>query len=139
MVFVIQPQVRYKAGSWWFALENAGTFNAPYQGSSSEVADADLIPDVTVRKNFKGDWGSWSIAAIGRVLHKSDSITSSTYGFGITTGGRIKTGEWGDDFRIVATYGSGIGRYQASAFIPDAVLDQDNQLKPINTLNGYIA
>lgn len=138
LVFIRQPQIRYKAGSWWFALENPETTITNYQGSAPEVTDSEILPDMIVRKNFGGDWGSWSVAGVGRTLHKRDSAKYSTFGFGITTGGKLKVGKT-DDIRIIATYGNGLGRYLAAGFLPGAAREMDGSLNPISTLNGYVA
>ncbi|WP_075604046.1 DcaP family trimeric outer membrane transporter [Saccharicrinis aurantiacus] len=139
LVFVRQLQIRYKAGSWWFALENPETTITEYQGSATNVTDSEILPDIIVRKNFSGHWGNWTIAAIGRTLHKRDSLSNSTVGFGLTTGGKLVVGGQGDDFRAVATYGSGLGRYLAAGFLSGAVVDENQKLNVIQTINGYIA
>ena len=138
LVFNRQPQIRYKAGTWWFSLENPETTITTYQGSAPMVTESEVLPDIVVRKNFGGDWGNWAIAGIGRTLHKRDSIKSSAFAFGVTTGGKIKVGER-DDFRIMATYGYGLGRYLSAGFLPGAVRDLDGSLVPISTVNGYVA
>lgn len=139
LVFIRQPQVRYKAGSWWFALENPETTVSPLGESGIVVTDSEVFPDVVARKNFNGQWGSWSVAAIGRTLHKRDSVETTAMGYGITTGGKLFTGKRGDDVRIIATYGNGLGRYLAAGFTPSGVLDRNGKIKPIQTLNGYVA
>jgi hypothetical protein len=138
LVFIRQPQLRYKAGNWWFAVENPETTITEFQESAALVTDSEILPDIVARRNFSGDWGTWSVAAIARTLHKRDSLTNSSPGFGITTGGKILTGKR-DDFRILATYGHGLGRYLASGFISGAVRNEDMTLNPIRTLSGYVA
>jgi hypothetical protein len=138
LVFIRQPQLRYKAGNWWFAVENPETTITEYRESAALVTDSEILPDIVARRNFSGDWGTWSVAAIARTLHKRDSLTNSSPGFGITTGGKILTGKQ-DDFRILATYGHGLGRYLASGFISGAVRNEDMTLNPIRTLSGYVA
>jgi len=138
LVFIRQPQVRYKAGNWWFAVENPETTITEYMESDPKVTDSEILPDFIVRRNSGGDWGNWSISAIGRTLHKRDSVRNSTIGFGITTGGKLKVGSR-NDIRIVATYGQGLGRYISAGFLPGASRESIGTLKPINTVNGYIA
>ncbi len=142
LVFIRQPQIRYKAGSWWFALENPETTINAYQGSASLVTDFEIAPDIVVRKNFEGKRTTWSIAAIGRTLHyrnTTDNKRHSTAGFGITSGGKILVGKKGDDFRMVTTFGSGLGRYLAAGFGSAAMQTSTGSLEQIETLNGYIA
>jgi hypothetical protein len=138
LVFIRQPQLRYKAGNWWFAVENPETTITEYQGSEALVTDSEILPDMVARRNFSGDWGTWSVAVIARTLFKRDSLRNSNIGYGITTGGKIFAGER-DDFRILATYGQGLGRYLASGFISGAVRNEDMTLNPTSTLSGYVA
>lgn len=139
LVFIRQPQVRLKLGSWWIAVENPETTIVPYEGSSPQVTDSDFLPDVVVRKNFGGDWGNWSVAAMGRTLNSTDSVSVSAFGFGVTTGGKIRVGSRGGDLRVMATYGNGLGRYINAGFLPSSVMDASGDLNPIRTLNGYVA
>ena len=136
-----QPQIRYKAGNWWFAVENPETTVIPFQSSGVIVTEKEVFPDVVVRRNFPVKWGSWGVAAMFRVLSGKDSTDAVTRepGFGITTGGKILVGDRGDDIRIVATYGQGMGRYLAAGFISDGVLDPDIDINPIESFNGYVA
>ena len=134
-----QPQIRYKTGSWWFSVENPETTVTEFQESATVSTESEILPDIVVRKNFSGDWGSWSLAGIGRALHKRDSVKRTAFGFGITTGGKIKVGKKNNDFRSVITYGHGLGRYLSAGFLAGAATDADGDLKPINTLNGYVA
>ena len=136
-----QPQVRYKAGNWWFSVENPETTVIPYQGSGVVVTEKEVFPDVVIRRNFPVKWGSWAVAGMFRTLSGKDSTDAVTRepGFGITTGGKILLGDQGDDIRIVATYGQGMGRYLAAGFISDGVLDPDIDINPIESFNGYVA
>ena len=140
LVFIRQPQIRYKVGSWMFALENPESLVYPNMSTAQVVSDKEFIPDIVVRKNFGGDWGTWAIAGMYRTLSVSDSAgTHRAPAFGITTGGKIKVGNRGDDLRLTLSTGSGAGRYQAANFLADAVYETATQLRTLNTLNGYIA
>ena len=122
-----------------FSLENPETTVVQYKSVNSEVTESEIAPDLVVRKNFSGDWGKWSIAGIGRTLNRRDVKERSAAAYGITTGGKLKLGKNGDDLRIMATYGSGLGRYLAAGFVAAAVVSPNEDLNPINTVNGYIA
>ena len=139
LVFIRQPQIRYKAGSWMFSIENPESTITPFQEAGTVVTDDEISPDVVVRKNFSGKWGSWSLAGIYRNIHLNDTITKTTSGFGITTGGKLMVGKRGDDIRIQATYGEGLGRYLAAGFISGAVQDDQGDLNAIQSVNGFIA
>jgi hypothetical protein len=140
LVFNRQPQVRYKAGNWWFALENPETTINPFESSAVQVTDSEILPDVIVRRNFAGDWGTWGAAAMFRTLHVRDtSDQQSALGFGLSTGGKLIIGKKGDDIRMMFTGGMGMGRYLAANFIAGAAEEQDKDLNPIPSFNGYIA
>lgn len=141
IVFIRQPQIRYKAGTWSFAIENPETTVAGFQGSAITVTEKEVFPDVVVRKDFRETWGTWSVAAMYRTLSGKDTtdVVRRTSGIGITTGGKVLVGKRGDDFRMMATYGNGLGRYLSAGFIPGAVQEQSRELKAIGSLNGYIA
>lgn len=139
LVFVRQPQIRYKAGNWWFSLENPETTVTPFQTGQVSVTDSEVLPDIIARRNFSGTWGNWSIAGIIRNHHQRDSLNHSAFAFGLTTGGKLIVGKKGDDIRIMATYGQGLGRYLAAGFIAGSAVEEQGDLNPIGSLNGYIA
>ena len=140
LVFNRQPQIRYKAGNWWFALENPETTINPFESSAVQVTDSEILPDIIVRRNFGGDWGTWGVAAMFRTLHVRDtSDHQSALGFGLSTGGKLLVGEKGDDVRMMFTGGMGMGRYLSANFIAGAVEEQNKDLNPIPSFNGYIA
>lgn len=139
LVFTRQPQIRYKYKNWWFSLENPETTLYQYNENKAEISNSEILPDAVVRKNFAGNWGSWSVAGIARTLHKKDSVYRYAFGYGITTGGKIKVGNRGDDLKMVATYGNGLGRYISAGFLSAVAMDSVGNLNPINTLNGYVA
>jgi hypothetical protein len=136
-----QPQVRYKAGNWWFSVENPETTVIPYQSSGVIVTEKEVFPDIVIRRNFPVKWGSWSAAVMYRTLSGKDSTNAVTrqVGFGVTTGGKIITGKKGGDLRIVASYGQGLGRYLSAGFISDGVLDPNIDINAIESFNGYVA
>ncbi len=139
VVFVRQPMVRVTKGSWAFSLENPETTVKYAESPGIAKSNAFTLPDLTARKNFSGKWGSWSIAAIGRQLCSVDSSkTSNCFGYGLTTGGKINVGSKGDDIRLVATYGSGLGRYVGLGLSASSTVS-DKEIKNIETLNGYVA
>ncbi|MCK5815217.1 MAG: hypothetical protein KAH07_04660 [Flavobacteriaceae bacterium] len=139
LVFIRQPQVRLKVGSWAFSIENQETTITRFDAAGVISSEAGFIPDFTARKNFSGKWGSWSIAAVGRVLEfEQNDVSHTNFAYGITTGGKLKVGNNGDDFRTVLTYGSGLGRYVAVGFVASSVVTTDD-LANVETFNGYFA
>lgn len=141
LVFVRQPQVRMKLNSWSFSLENPETTIVQYQSNSTEVSEGQILPDVTVKKSFVGKWGALEMAGIYRTLSGQDS-TEQYYrapGYGVTAGGKVLIGQGGDDFRFVTTFGNGLGRYVGANFVAGGVLDSNNEINSIQTVNGYLA
>ncbi len=61
-IFGRQPMIRYTTGSWQFAAENPETTITPYGGGGRIVADDNTVPDLVVRYNMKGDWGTFTVA-----------------------------------------------------------------------------
>jgi hypothetical protein len=141
IVFIRQPQIRYKAGNWWFSVENPETTVVLYQESQILVTEKEVFPDLVARRNFSGDWGNWAVAGIFRVLSGKDSFDAVTRepGFGLTTGGKILIGNRGDDIRLQATYGQGLGRYLAAGFISAGVTDTNIDINSIETFSGFVA
>lgn len=140
LVFVRQPQIRYKHKNWWFALENPESTVNPYGNSEIRITDSEIMPDIIVRRNFSGKWGTWSVAGMLRTLHARDSTKKETIsGYGITTGGKLLINDRNDDVRMMLTAGNGLGRYLSAGFIAGAMADQEKELKAIPSLNGYVA
>jgi hypothetical protein len=141
VVFVRQSQFRFTSGAWQLALENPDTTITPYLGGTRSNADSSSIPDLVARYNVDGTWGGLSVAGIYRQLSYDDAVAeidSTESGYGVTFGGKIKTGSK-DDFRFALTNGKGLGRYVGLNFVNDAVLDAGNELQVIETVNGYLA
>lgn len=109
VVFIRQAQLRYTIDNFQISIENPETWGGD--------PTSDNIPDVVVRYNLKGDWGSASISALGRSLHTvaGDSETA----FGASIAGRLKTiGK--DDLRFQFHKGE-LGRYVGAGTAPDLV------------------
>jgi len=74
--FVRQPQVRWTKGGLSLSAENRETTITPYTGVGTTASatagritsDDGMIPDLTARYAFKGDWGHVAIAALLRDL-----------------------------------------------------------------------
>lgn len=139
IVFNRQPQVRYTAGNWQFSLELPETTITP-NGGGTFVTSSGGLPDAVIRRNFTGDWGHAGLSAIARNLRYYDPVGDrrTAMGFGVTGGAKIKVGAR-DDIRVSATYGNGLGRYLALAFLNSAVINDNGDLETINSLNGFVS
>lgn len=161
-VFIRQPQIRYTKGNFQFALEQpettVNTLNAPavtldgnneptvtltgvdtvaFQGAAQNEG---FIPDFVARYNLKGDWGIISASALLRQLQfESGDVESSTFGYGLSIAGRVKTfGD--DDVRFTLNGGQGIGRYISLGLTPDAQFNPaTGEFDAVGAFSGNIA
>jgi hypothetical protein len=134
-IFGRQSMIRYTQGPWQFALENPGTTVTPYGGGSRIVADDNHVPDFILRYNHQADWGTFTAAGIARELRCEDPLSGvrdSVTGYGISLSGKLKIGAR-DDFRWMASTGSGLGRYIGLNTANGAVLDETGNLEPIDS------
>lgn len=142
MVFERQPMVRYTTGPWQFAIENGNSTVTALSGGRVE-ADSNLLPDLVARYNMTGDFGNVSFAALGRQLRIDEMAgiagEEETYGWGLSTAGRVKLGEK-DDIRFNLTAGEGLGRYMGLNTINAAAVNPDTgSLDAITSYGGLIA
>ena len=138
-IFGRQPMIRYTSGAWQFAAENPETTVTPYGGGGRIVTDDNTAPDLVGRYNMKGDWGAFTVAGMVRQLRIEDNaagIKDSATGWGISLSGKFMFGEK-DDFRWMASYGGGMGRYIGLNTANGAVLDADGNLHAIDSLGIF--
>ena len=147
IVFARQPLVRYsypmsKTTTLHVAVENPETASANLGSPTLIENDDDSIPDFVVRLNQSFASGEVSVAGIVRQLSVDNgAIDDTSSGYGLSVAGKInldkaKRYEW----KFMATYGSGIGRYVGLNFAPDAVfVPATGQLKNVDILGGYSA
>ncbi len=147
IVFCRQPQVRLSAGDWKISLENPETavsINSE-NGAIGQVTNASRLPDLVVRRDFAGDWGTLGISLLGRELHfegtsvfdETQSVDDSEFGYGLSMGTKIKIGKR-DKFLLQMTAGRGLGRYAALNFVNSSALDEDGRLHATDLVCGFI-
>jgi len=115
VTFARQPQIRYtmpkKNGSLAISLENPETTLTPFLGGPRIDADDNNLPDLVVRRNWNGDWGNVSVAAMLRQLKIDDGgLDDSETGAAIGLAGKFMVGD-ADDVRWQVNYGNVLGRY----------------------------
>lgn len=138
-LFGRQVQVRYTSGNWMFSVENPETTITPFGGGGRIVADDNGVPDVVARYNLKGDWGIFSIAGTLRQLSYENTaagINDDTSGWGISLAGKFNVGSH-DEFKWMASTGSGLGRYIGLNTSNGAVLDAFGNLHAIDSWGAY--
>ena len=137
-LFGRQPMIRYTNGPWQLAAENPETTVTPYGGGGRIVADDNQVPDLVLRYNLKGDWGSFTAAGMLRELayNNNAGIDDSTTGWGISLSGKFVFGNK-DDFRWMASSGGGLGRYIGLNTANGAVLDADGNLQAIDSFGIF--
>jgi len=139
MVFVRQAQVRYTNGPWSVSVENPETTLLPNGGGARIVTDQNSMPDFTARYRHTGDWGFVSVAGLGRQLKIETPAggSSDAFGYGLSLTSKINFGA--NDVRLMATYGSGIGRYVGLNFFEDGVLDATGDIDTLDVFAAYLA
>lgn len=140
-IFNRQPMVRYTNGAFEFALENPETtVTVPTAGGPVRVtSDDNSFPDLIARYTFDGDWGHLTVAGIARQLsyQEGDVIDSTETAFGASITSKIMFGK--NDLRLMANFGSGLGRYLALNTANGAVLDADGELEAIDSYGFNVA
>ena len=141
-IFIRQPQIRYTNGNFQFSLENANATIIPVGGASplGIIGDSNLVPDAVARYNFKGDFGNFSLAAIGRQL-RLDTIgapSESDFGWGLSAAGRLNVGD--GDLRFSVSGGEGLGRYIGLNLVASGAVDPlSGDVEAIPSYGGHIA
>ncbi len=138
-IFGRQAMIRYTNGPWQFAFENPETTITPYGGAGRIVADDSQVPDVVLRYNLKGDWGSFTAAGMIRQLayeNNAAGIDDTASGYGISLSGKFVFGNK-DDFRWMVSTGGGLGRYIGLNTANGAVLDADGNLHAIDSTGVF--
>lgn len=142
VIFNRQPMIRYSSNGFDFALENPETTVTPFGGGGRIVTDDNSLPDVIGRYTVQGKRGHFMIAGLLRQLSYVNqqggaNIDSTETGFGINITSKILFGR--DDLRLMASFGSGLGRYSTLNAANGAVLDANGELEAIDSYGFGIA
>lgn len=133
VTFARQAQIRYTVpaanGSWVLSFENPETTLTPFGGGARIDADDSSVPDVVLRRNWTGDWGSFSVAALVRQLKINDGgVDDSASGGAIGLAGKHLL-DSGDDLRWQLNFGNALGRYMGLNAFNVGVLDANNEIE----------
>ncbi len=143
VTFARQAQIRYTVpttnGDWAFSLENPETTLTPFGGGPRIDADDGRVPDVVARRNWTGDWGSFSVAALMRQLRISRAgVDDSTFGGAVGLAGRHRLGA-DNDLRWQLNVGNGLGRYLGLNAFNVGALDADDKIDLTPQFGVYAA
>ena len=136
VAFGRQAQIRYTMptgnGDWAVSLENPETTLTPFGGGSRIDADDSAVPDLVVRRNWRGAWGNLSVAALIRQLKIDRAEFDDTeIGAAIGLAGKFMIGDR-DDLRWQVNYGNGLGRYMGLNSFNAGALDANNKIDLTN-------
>jgi len=139
VLFSRRAQIRYTKGGLSLSAENPETLTSAYNGGGATLAsDRGGMPDLTVRYAWKGDWGSFGMAAIAREFATQTALTDDTAIGGAVTAG----GKWilspTNAISYQATYGKGIASYMGLGSGPDVEVDAQGDLHAIDTVAGWV-
>jgi len=127
-VFIRQPLVRYSVPlggttTLHVSAENPESATASLGSPSLVENDDDSLPDFAVRLHHTGGFGEVSLAGLVRQIRVDNGTVGDTsFGYGASLAAKIfldKDQRY--DVRMMATYGTGVGRYVGLNFAPDAV------------------
>ncbi len=140
MVFNRQAQIRYSTpvvngSNFDFAIENSGRSRFYDADGGVQESDSAERPDLIARYNHGGDYGSVSVAVIGREV---DAAGPGEDVFGVNVAGRINIGQ-SSDLRFTAFTGDGLGRYVGlHAAAEGSIVDAD-EFEAVESTGGYFA
>jgi hypothetical protein len=110
----------------------------PFGGGSRIDADDSTFPDLVVRRDWRGDWGNLSIAALIRELKIDQAeFDDAEIGGAIGLAGKFMIGD-SDDLRWQVNYGNALGRYMGLNSFNVGALDANNKID-LTTQYGVLA
>lgn len=126
----------------WLPASPNLTTTDPNTDSYFTAPNADRYPDLVARLNYNPEWGSLSLAALGRNLRYTNNTTSlqkEKWGGGINLAGKINTVGL-DNVRFMAHLGKGISRYiTTSNTFEDAALSSTGNMQLVTTYGGLLS
>ncbi|MFA6122554.1 MAG: DcaP family trimeric outer membrane transporter [Sphingomonas sp.] len=146
-VFARQPQVRYsfhlsKAATLSVSAENPQAATATGNNPALVENDDNHVPDFAARLNYAASFGELSLAGLVAPLRvQNGAQKDEVLGWGVSAAGKVPFGPNKlADFRFMATYGQGAGRYLGLNFAPDAILTAaTGKLSKVKNLAAFAA
>lgn len=105
-------------------------------------SDSDRVPDLIAKLRWRGAWGEWSLALMGREIRSRGAVVpgrdDSAWSGSVSVGGRIHVFER-DSVRFMASYGNGLGRYLSFGAFSAGQLDAEGRIQLTDAAGGYLA
>lgn len=144
-----QPQLRWTQPfsvnnthmEWLLALEAPKTRVWDASTNGLTTVSSSHFPDLVARVNFNPDWGSISLAAMGRQLQFTPSTLNqekSEWNSAISLAGKINT-FGSDNIRFMLGYGDALGRYATNNFFADAIANSRGEFDSLTSYSGMLA
>ena len=138
-----QAQIRYSVptgnGNWAFSLENPETTLTPFGGGAPIDADDSRYPDLVLRRDWSGDWGNVSVAALVRELRiDRDGFDDATLGGAVSVAGKHLLDN-GNDLRWQLNAGNALGRYMGLNAFNVGALDADGRIELTPQFGAFAA
>ncbi len=146
-VFVRQPLIRLSNGigqgtTLHLSLENPETASATFGAPALVENDDDRLPDFVARVQHNGSFGELSLAGAVRQLSVVNGPASdNAVAWGFSAASKIFLNQARTaDLRLMATVGSGMGRYVGLNFAPDAIwVPASSSLQRVDNLAALAA
>ncbi|TKB51169.1 hypothetical protein FCL40_01020 [Ferrimonas sediminicola] len=113
---VRQAQLRYQGDHWQLALENPKSYGTRTNNEGNPVSiddDSDWLPDLILRRDWRGDWGQLSLSGLARYL---DPDGLAEVGVGASASANLALGQ--DRLQLQLHYGQ-LGRYVGTSAAKD--------------------
>lgn len=136
----VQTAIESPRSRIWEPSGNSTTANAD---NFFTTPNNERYPDLVARINFNPDWGTLSVAALGRQIRDlnrtSGLLERGLWGGGVSVAGKINTIGL-DNIRFMAHYGNGEGRYVATTnTFSDASLSANGDFELTRTYGGLFS
>lgn len=143
-LFVRQPLIRYSSKfsnlvNYDISFEQPETTLLDQSGTMITPKD-DIIPDIITRLRYYPSWGELGFSLMGRYINQDNAVSNtkdSALGLATNMSAKVMLGN-GDDIRLGAVYGKGLGRYIGYSAYPAGTVDANGNIKLQETYGGQI-
>ncbi|MBK6959157.1 MAG: porin [Nitrosomonas sp.] len=141
-----QPQIRWSQPIVDNLVEMQLAFEMPHSKVIKDMDTTiitpgdDRYPDMVLRFNSNQDWGTVSLATLGRQIRISEAsgMNQKSWGGAISAAGRINIGTL-DNIRFTFNYGNVLSPYVSTGAYADAAIKASGQMELITIHSGLLA